>query len=129
VEGVEVVGVRGWFVESKCHESGDVSHITLSRVPTSRRLEATPILMPSQRSSGKASRQANRVAITGMSKRVHTTTAERGPSGRTIVVRSSLTATKIRAVKEREAQREADRARSKILPLYYYFISLTEIPA
>jgi hypothetical protein len=72
---------------------------------------------------------SHRVAVTGMSKRVHTITAEHTPSGRTIVVRFSLTAAKIRAAKEREVQREADRARSRILLLYYYFISLAEIPA
>ncbi|KAJ7873189.1 hypothetical protein B0H13DRAFT_2349171 [Mycena leptocephala] len=84
--------------------------------------------MPSQRSSGKASRQANRVAVTGMSKRVHNTTAECRPSGRTIVVRSSLTATKICAVKEREAQREADRARNITHEDRRFIKNLRDIP-
>jgi hypothetical protein len=59
--------------------------------------------------------QSNRNAVTLLSKRVQTTTAARAPSGRVLHVRNSLTATKIRLVKTREAQEAAARLQSKSL--------------
>ncbi|KAJ7707981.1 hypothetical protein B0H14DRAFT_2646727 [Mycena olivaceomarginata] len=61
--------------------------------------------MPAVRAEG----QSTRNAVTSLSKRIQTTTAQRASSGRVIHVRNSLNATKICLAKSREAQEAAVR--------------------